>query len=283
LGTGVWPESPALETINSGTIEHRKCGATEAQRRRPPGAPTATATAYRRWLQRILKHCALAESGLDRLRSNYQRAIGILPLLGRRRGFDRCYGSFDCVIYGLTNSGLLKRGSSEASGEAKMEVNKPIRMRVRVRNWWPPWWRLQPPLRTRGAPVVEVVGNTPEIKSEAISEPGGSDKLGCERGTQFVRRRLRRKWLRVERHLQKAAQWATRDDIVYGGKAPPDNCEQSRVEVECCFHGYVFCVFFWLFLFSVFHRVSRESVLNRPTIFRRQFAIYSLPLRWESD
>ena len=24
-----------------------------------------------------------------------------------------------------------------------------------------------------------------EIKSEAISEPGGSDKLGCERGAQF--------------------------------------------------------------------------------------------------
>jgi hypothetical protein len=104
------------------------------------GAPTATATAYGRWLQRILGHCALAESGLDKLRSDYQRAMGILPLFGRRRGFDRCDGSFDCVVYGLTNSGLLKRGSSEASGEAKMEINKPIRMRGRVRNWWPPWW-----------------------------------------------------------------------------------------------------------------------------------------------
>jgi hypothetical protein len=33
--------------------------------------------------------------------------------------------------------------------------------------------------------------------------------------------------LRVECHLHKAAQWATRDDIVYGRKTPPDNCEQS--------------------------------------------------------
>ena len=59
------------------------------------------------------------------------------PLLGLRRGFDRCYGSFDCLIDGLTNSGLVKRGSSQACGEPKMEVNEPIRLRVRVRNWWP--------------------------------------------------------------------------------------------------------------------------------------------------
>jgi hypothetical protein len=84
---------------------------------------------------------ALAESGLDRLRSDLSTVQwGILPLLGLRRGFDRCYGSLDCLIYGLTNPGLLKRGSSEACDEPKMEVNKPIRMRVGVRNWWPPWW-----------------------------------------------------------------------------------------------------------------------------------------------
>jgi hypothetical protein len=71
---------------------------------------------------------------------SYQRCNAVLPLLGRGGGLDRCYGSFDCVVYGLTNSGVLKRGSSEACDEAKMEVNEPIRMRVRVRNWWPPWW-----------------------------------------------------------------------------------------------------------------------------------------------
>ena len=88
-----------------------------------------------------VRRCALAESGLDRLRSDLSTVqTGILPLLGRRRGLDRCYGSFDCVIYGLTNSGVLKRGGSEACDEAEMEVNEPIRMRVRVRNWWPPRW-----------------------------------------------------------------------------------------------------------------------------------------------
>jgi hypothetical protein len=92
-------------------------------------------------------HCG-GGLGVTRLRSPnwtdfaviYQRCNGVLPLLGLRRGFDRCYGSFDCLIYGLTNSGLLKRGSSEACDEPKMEINKPIRMRVRVRDWWPPWW-----------------------------------------------------------------------------------------------------------------------------------------------
>src|SRR5262249_17160679 len=176
--------------------------------------------------------------------------MGILPLLDRRRGFDRCYRSIDCLIYGLTNSGVLKRGGSEACDEAKMEVNEPIRMRVRVRNWWPPWWQLQPPLRTRGTPVVEIVVNTPKIKSEAISEPGGSDKLGCERGAQFVGRRLGRKRLRVERHLQEAAQWATRDNIVYGGGKPPPKSRRSggggAGGVDCFFFFVVFCFFFFV-------------------------------------
>ena len=94
-----------------------------------------------RWLRRMLGLARLrspdwTDSGSDL--STVQ--MGILPLLGRRRGFDRCYGSFDCVIYGLTNSGVLKRGGSEACDEAEMEVDEPIRMRVRVRNWWPPRW-----------------------------------------------------------------------------------------------------------------------------------------------
>src|SRR5260370_16359819 len=93
------------------------------------------------WLGRRIRSGAVAESGLDRLRNYLSRVQwGILPLLGLRRGFDRCYGSFDCLIYGLTNSGVFKRASSEACNESKMKVNKPIRMRVRVSNWWPPSW-----------------------------------------------------------------------------------------------------------------------------------------------
>jgi hypothetical protein len=80
---------------------------------------------------------ALAESGLDRLRSDHQHCDGILLPLGCCRGFYRCYGSFDCLMYRLTgwnfsnqarisarlNRGLIRRVNARASKGAISLIN----------------------------------------------------------------------------------------------------------------------------------------------------------------
>jgi len=171
-------------------------------------------------------------------------AISVRRLFGDSDGFNRGNGSFYRLIDGLANPCALDGDRSEPRGKAKMEVNEPIRLRIGIRNWWPPRGEFQT-LRTCGAPIVEVGENTSKISPEAIRQPSAVNKLSSDGSTQLARmecdggksprlrkcakRRPPRVWPRPGNRrprLWRGAE-ARKYEIVDDGKTPPDDSEQS--------------------------------------------------------